>query len=701
MAVKAVNHFDAIFCDPWVLGCTPSRVSAVASNPVYWSTTMTGDCADVLAAAKVAIAMFSAGMAVVQLAHEQPDHHSGKALTDRNGCSADVQINSYNGTATDNWAIDDHNGHFIIRNKATNGYRHALSKWRDRSGRPQVGICAEGKSHRVLLARQRREAAQTTTTRPAHRHCRCPAAIIAHLPTQKPLARLLLLLTTRPPRSMHDSIVQRRANHPITDPVEVDSATARPSYTFVAAIAQGGMGYVELCCRREGRFLRWEARKRLHTQLRSDPVFRTMFMDEARVAGLVRHPNVVSVSDVGEDADGPYLIMDYVEGVSLSRLFRQAARDRRRVPLQVAVRICKDAAIGLHAAHEVRAEDGSPLNLVHRDVSPQNVLIGYDGSVRVTDFGIAKALGNVNQTSAGVLKGNMGYLSPEQLRFEEPDRRSDLFSLGVTMYELLSGQRLYSNKAGFEGTRRILSEPAPDIRAVRPEVPDALAELTLEMLSKETTGRPATALEVGARLESILVTLLATEGSMTVADYMDRHFATARDRHRAVLSEQLRRSEATLAGEATPRSMPPDLVLTTMERRTAPAKRGSWRPIAAAALAVGLMAFAGVRLTRPPRVAAAAPAPTAPRPTIGVEIVPLPPRLAAPMPAAIPPPITEPVVEGPPPPPAPLLAAAPKPVAPKRKPEARRDSGRSAHGRHPAATTDSGAIAVPLFTRWR
>ena len=272
---------------------------------------------------------------------------------------------------------------------------------------------------------------------------------------------------------MHDSIVQTRANPPIRDPVEVDNAAARPSYTFVAAIAQGGMGYVELCCRREGRFIRWAARKRLHAQLRSDPVFRTMFMDEARVAGLVRHPNVVSVSDVGEDGDGPYLIMDYVEGVSLSRLFRQAARDRRQVPLQVAVRICKDAAIGLHAAHEVRAEDGSPLNLVHRDVSPQNVLIGFDGSVRVTDFGIAKALGNANQTTAGVLKGNMGYLSPEQLRFEEPDRRSDLFSLGVTLYELLSGERLYSNKAGFEGTRRILSEPAPDIRAVRPEVPEA------------------------------------------------------------------------------------------------------------------------------------------------------------------------------------------------------------------------------------
>ena len=494
---------------------------------------------------------------------------------------------------------------------------------------------------------------------------------------------------------MHDSIVQRRVNHPMRDPVEVDNATARPSYTFVAAIAQGGMGYVELCCRREGRFIRWAARKRLHAQLRSDPVFRMMFMDEARVAGLVRHPNVVSVSDVGEDADGPYLIMDYVEGVSLSRLFRQAGRDSRLVPLQVAVRICKDAAIGLHAAHEVRAEDGSPLNLVHRDVSPQNVLIGFDGSVRVTDFGIAKALGNANQTTAGVLKGNMGYLSPEQLRFEEPDRRSDLFSLGVTLYELLSGERLYTNKAGFEGTRRILSEPAPDIRAVRPEVPQPLAELLLEMLSKATTGRPATALEVAARLDGILVTLLATEGSMTVADYMDRHFATARDRHRAALSEQFaaqrsgaarRRDPAPPAGgpgadddgAANGAAQARKVAADRSRRRGGRADGVRRRPSHPAAPGGRGRARAGCPETacrRRDRAVAAA------RPGAGDTG-------AAEASAAA---ITEAIVEGPPPPPAPLLAVAPRPVAPKRKPEARRDSRRDAHARHPATTNNDSA----------
>jgi serine/threonine-protein kinase len=269
-----------------------------------------------------------------------------------------------------------------------------------------------------------------------------------------------------------------------------------------------------------------------------------MFMDEARLAGLVRHPNAVGVLDVGVDDDGPFLIMDFVEGVSLSRLIADAVGAGREIPMQVAVRICMDAAQGLHAAHEVRAEDGTVLRLVHRDVSPQNILIGFDGTVRVTDFGIAKALGNSSRTSAGVLKGNLGYLAPEQLRFEEPDRRSDFFSLGVTLYELLSGRRLYPNKTGFDGTRRILSEPPPDIGEVRNDVPPELCELLFEMLAKERDSRPSTAVEIASRLEGILAVLIAEEGSVTVSDYMSQHFAEQCQEQRAILAAHLKRIES-------------------------------------------------------------------------------------------------------------------------------------------------------------
>ena len=138
-----------------------------------------------------------------------------------------------------------------------------------------------------------------------------------------------------------------------------------------------------------------------------------MFLDEGRIAGLVRHPHVVSVVDVGEDEAGPYLVMDFVEGVSLAELIARAAARGEHVPMTVALRIAAQVAAGLHAVHETRGADGKLLQLIHRDVSPQNVLIAFDGTARVSDFGIAKALGRATRTTTGVLKGKVGYLAPD------------------------------------------------------------------------------------------------------------------------------------------------------------------------------------------------------------------------------------------------------------------------------------------------
>jgi serine/threonine protein kinase len=350
------------------------------------------------------------------------------------------------------------------------------------------------------------------------------------------------------------------------------------------------MGFVELVFRREGRFLRWCARKRLHEQLKNDPTFRSMFMDEARLAGLVRHPNAVGVLDVGEDEDGPFLIMDFVEGVPLSRLIAEAAAEGRSIPLQVVIRISVDAARGLHAAHEVRSEEGTTLGLVHRDVSPQNILIGFDGTVRVTDFGIAKALGNATRTSAGVLKGNMGYLSPEQLRFEEADRRADFFSLGVTLYELLSGHRLYSNRDGFDGTRRILTEPPPDIGEERSDVPPELCELLFELLAKDRDNRPATAAEIGSRLETMLAPLISEEGLLTVGDYMRQHFFGASQEQHAMLAAHLKRIES--APNPPLKSIPPTSSPSPVKPELGP-RRGSTIRTITLGLILGAGAAAG------------------------------------------------------------------------------------------------------------
>ena len=302
-----------------------------------------------------------------------------------------------------------------------------------------------------------------------------------------------------------------------------EGVTTARHFVPLMALERGGMGAVELVMRKQGAFKRLYARKRLHEMYQEDTDVRAMFMDEARIAGLLRHPNVVSVLDVGEDQKGTYLIMDYVDGESVYQLL--CAAEGMLLPVGVCIDIARQVAEGLHAAHELRNEDGKALLLVHRDVSPQNILIGYDGVVRVTDFGIARALGRTARTSTGVLKGKMGYMSPEQLRFHQPDRRSDLFALGVVLFELLTSRRLYSEKVGTEAARRILEEPPPDVGEYREDVPDELDMLLFELLAKEADHRPSDAGSVARRLGEILK---SHDLEADVSAFMSELFAESR-----------------------------------------------------------------------------------------------------------------------------------------------------------------------------
>lgn len=294
--------------------------------------------------------------------------------------------------------------------------------------------------------------------------------------------------------------------------------TSITPYRLVGELASGGMGTVSVCMRRAGTFERLYAIKRLHPHLRADNSMLRMFVDEARIAGLVRHANVVSVLDVGEDDDGPFLVMEYVEGTSLSRFIRHHSRASEVPPVAVCTHVLAQVARGLHAAHELVDSDGRALHLVHRDVSPQNILLGQDGVVRVTDFGVAKALGRSSHTSTGLLKGKVGYMSPEQLRFEPLSRRSDLFALGVVLVELLTSRRLYPGRDAALAARRILHDPPPDLGDIRPEVPPALVELSFHLLAKDPAARPETAAEVADRLDEIV----ADEGPVDLAAYLDQ-----------------------------------------------------------------------------------------------------------------------------------------------------------------------------------
>jgi eukaryotic-like serine/threonine-protein kinase len=215
-------------------------------------------------------------------------------------------------------------------------------------------------------------------------------------------------------------------------------------YALYGEIASGGMATVHY-----GRLLgpvgfsRTVAIKRLHAHLSRDPEFVSMFLDEARLAARIRHPHVVSVLDVVAQDGELLLVMDFVQGESLNRLIRAAKRSGG-IPPNIVSAIIVGLLQGLHAAHEARSDRGEPLEIVHRDVSPQNVIVGVDGVAQVLDFGVAKAAGRIQETSEGQLKGKFAYMSPEQLQNKHVDRRTDIFAAAVVLWETLTGGRLFN-----------------------------------------------------------------------------------------------------------------------------------------------------------------------------------------------------------------------------------------------------------------
>lgn len=316
------------------------------------------------------------------------------------------------------------------------------------------------------------------------------------------------------------------------------------SYVRLYQIASGGLGVVDLVMRRDAAFERLYAMKRLHPQYLEDATIRAMFLEEARIAGLLQHPNVVAVHDFGEDSYGPFLVMDYIEGVSLSTAMTQLT-EGEMFPVQLCIKLAIQVARGLHAAHELTSHDGQRLVLVHRDVSPQNILIGFDGVVKIIDFGIAKILGVDTLTSTGVLKGKLGYMSPEQLRYEAIDRRSDLFALGVVLFEMLGSERLYDPRSSSNTPHRILNESPPDISDLRRDVPPSLVQLLFDLLAKNREDRPADALVVARRLEAIAEEIGEDEEPLELETFLDESYSPLR----ATLRERVRKAVAGLPAD--------------------------------------------------------------------------------------------------------------------------------------------------------
>ncbi len=279
--------------------------------------------------------------------------------------------------------------------------------------------------------------------------------------------------------------------------------TSLGRYELYQCIGSGGTASVYLGrMRGPFGFSKVVAIKRLHEGLVQDREFVAMQVDEARLAGHIRHPNVAAMLDLVEHGSEVFVVLEYVHGESLSRLLREAFRNGQTVPLAVATSIAAGVLRGLHAAHEATFEDGSPLCIVHRDVSPQNILVGVDGLARLLDFGTGKAARRSQETLHDRIKGKIGYMPPEQLHGEPVDRRADLFATGVVLWELVVGRRLFEGDTEPETILKVLRAPVPLPSALRPGVPEMLEAVILRALSRERERRFPTALAMAQALEA-------------------------------------------------------------------------------------------------------------------------------------------------------------------------------------------------------
>jgi serine/threonine protein kinase len=281
------------------------------------------------------------------------------------------------------------------------------------------------------------------------------------------------------------------------------SVTVIGRYAMCTEIAAGGMATIHI-----GRllgpvgFTRIVAIKRLHPQFAKDPEFVAMFLDEARLAARIRHPNVASPIDVVSTKGELFLVMDYIQGESLARLARATCAAGTPISLSIIRSIVSGVLHGLHAAHEARNERGEQLGIVHRDVSPQNVLVGVDGIARVLDFGIAKASGRATTTRNGQVKGKIGYMAPESLRHDEVTRKADIYATALVLWEMLTGDRLFKADTDEETLARILTDEVVAPSRFVPGLSPELDRVVLTGLNRDPSKRFETARDMALALEA-------------------------------------------------------------------------------------------------------------------------------------------------------------------------------------------------------
>ena len=472
-------------------------------------------------------------------------------------------------------------------------------------------------------------------------------------------------------------------------------------YELLTEIASGGMASVFLGrARGVAGFERVVAVKVCHPHLRVDEEFAEMFLDEARLAAKIHHPNVVSTLDVGDDDGRLYLVMEYIEGDRLSGLIKAAGKRGRRIPPPVAARIFIDMLSGLHAAHELADKDGTDLSVVHRDVSPQNVLVGVDGVARITDFGIAKTEARVSDAGAAQIKGKLAYMAPEQLEGAVVTRRTDLYAAGVVLWETLTGRRLFRGDTDLDTVQLVVKGDVRPPSEIVTDLDPAFDALVMKAVERDPEKRFATAAAFAEALEDLPIKVANARAVSTLVQELQGATLTARrdlvkrigDGEALVLAEltnpsavRFARTDVSLSiASSLPPPLPPPAAVSfgdePGERPSAPPSRARWALLVAVPLLL-MIVFIGYAL-RPPRAVA--------RPEQAGHVAPTPialppaPAVASPEPALA---LPEPVLAQPQPVVAPLPVVAAGPAV-------TRSSGRAGARSTVRPPTDS-TVALP------
>jgi len=316
-------------------------------------------------------------------------------------------------------------------------------------------------------------------------------------------------------------------------------------YQLCFRLASGGMARVYLA-RVQGLagFEKLVALKRIHSHLADQPEFIEMFLDEARIASRINHPNICQVFDFGQDGGAYYISMEFLMGETAGRLAGGIAKrpdpaaDAERWGC-IAARVVSEAAEGLHAAHELKGDKGEPLEVVHRDVSPHNLFVTYDGAVKVVDFGIASAANRLHTTNEGTLKGRWPYMAPEQIQGGKVDRRVDVWALGVTFWEMLTLHRLFKRKNDAETIMAVVHANFPKPSVINSELPLELDAVVMKALARDPEARFQTTREMGRAINAALTAHGRATGNAEISELMEELFADRRER-RLMMIEQAR-----------------------------------------------------------------------------------------------------------------------------------------------------------------